>query len=149
MTDANLMAVFRKTGIVPFDSSPGLTQLNINPSSSSTATPTIRKERKDTKAVKVLLTERIKKVEKKALSTKKAPVRRSIIPAEGKAVTEESFLEKLVGKSVKKSVGKENLCEENGMFRKIYLTLNLSSFLHCTELYHNLPTIASKGLQYY
>ena len=79
MTIPNIMAAFRKTGIFPFNPDIVLSQLNVCPTVLSIAEPANRKERKDTRAVKVLLSEKVKKVEN-AIKEKKVSVRKSVVP---------------------------------------------------------------------
>ena len=62
MTVNNIMAAFRKARIVPFNPDVVLSQLNICPTVSSTAQPSNRKERKDTRVVRVLLLEKVQKL---------------------------------------------------------------------------------------
>ena len=92
MTVSNIMAAFRKTGIFPFNPDVVLEQLNVCPTVSSTAEPSSRKERKDTRVVKVLLSEKAQKIES-AIAEKKVTVRKSVIPPEGAAITESGFYE--------------------------------------------------------
>ena len=92
MTVSNIMAAFRKTGIFPFNPDVVLEQLNACPTVSSTAEPSNRKERKDTRVVKVLLSEKAQKIES-AVAEKKVTVRKSVIPPEGAAITESGFYE--------------------------------------------------------
>ena len=76
MTVNNIMAGFRKTEIFPFNPDVVLSQLNICPTDSSTAKPSNRKERKDTRVVRVLLSEKVQKIEN-ANAEKKVIVRKS------------------------------------------------------------------------
>ena len=50
-------------GIIPFNPDVVLSQLYICPTVSSTAKPSNTKERKDTRVVKVTLSEKVKKIE--------------------------------------------------------------------------------------
>ena len=62
MTVNYIIAAFRKTGIFPFNPDVVFSQLNICPTVSSTAKPSNRRERKDTRVVRVLLSEKVKKI---------------------------------------------------------------------------------------
>ena len=115
----NIMAAFRKTAIFPFNPDIVLSQINVCSTVSSNAEPTNRKERTDTRGVKVLFSEKVKKVES-AITEKKVPARKSVIPPEGAAITEEQFVEealkerskplkKTSNKTIEKSVAKENI----------------------------------------
>ena len=100
MTVNNIMAAFRKTGIFPFNPDVVLSQLNICPTVSSTAKPSNRKERKDTRVVRVLLSEKVQKIEN-ANAEKKVIVRKSVIPRQGAAITEDQFFEEAMKRNNK------------------------------------------------
>ena len=101
MTVNNRMAAFRKTGIFPFNPDVVLSQLNICPTVSSTAKPSNRKERKDARVVRVLLSEKVKKNWKCKCRKKNVIVRKSVIPREGAAITEDQFFEKAMKRNNK------------------------------------------------
>ena len=92
--------MFRKTGIFPFNPDVDLSQLNICPTVSSTAKPSNRKERKDTRVVRVLLSEKVQKIEN-ANEEKKVIVRKSVIPREGAAITEDQSFEEAMKRNNK------------------------------------------------
>ena len=69
-----------------------LTQLNVRPTVSFTVEPSNRKERKDNRVVKVLLSEKVQRSES-AVAEKKVKARKSVISPEGAAITENGFFE--------------------------------------------------------
>ncbi|XP_053389346.1 uncharacterized protein LOC128552342, partial [Mercenaria mercenaria] len=98
MTVPNLMAAFRKTGIVPFN--PEVLTNTVNDQyPTSEAKPKSRKERKDARNIKLLLNDIDKNVEKQLEETQAGKTKQYIIPNHGAAVTECEFVEKLKRKT--------------------------------------------------